>query len=727
MAACNSPKKLQRHVHNQILSPPSTSQLSFSRTNLLPSHRHLPVVIAECRLHSVLITSLDCRFCILNKLSITTLCSHLVNLEELKVVDCGLKELDQGITWPDRLKCIDFSRNQLIQCPQGISSLLYLQTLNLSGNLIRQLDPSLLRLPLLHSLYVLCNPIQNVPKHICRSGVFKLREYFDTNVLPLPQPSISLATTNPLPISDGLRNPPSVIDLGRCQDLRRLLLRQQGSFDSGYESSRRGRSTSGSSIETVDSDLTVPALCPLLQHFQLPEGYSHAVKTTLCQVFLPEDCVDDVKVEVVKDLSLHPDVRPNELLVTPVVQITPHGRTFTTEQPAIVVLPHCTKQGSGSGTRPHLVPVCSDSHLNQPTAWGKLDGDPSCEMFQDHIVFKTTHFSLFAVLAVLPYPSASKTISPDYGGLLIVPELPGFEVNLPPTLSDTLTVTATVYYDDAPYVIEDDGKTLASPCVGLEPHGAAFDAPVSISLPIPNYKEITAKFPNAKLELWYAPEEESEPSLCPKKWMPFVNISIEERSTGHVLVFTTDHFSWWETLWDIGRQALRKVGLLPAINDESRTRYISVRVQAFMSPPMKWGGRGDSDVQTFGLLVAVYKFGNPLSQLSNYPWSLLDTGTKRIFLQLGRLEVSIQGCFSAQEYEDPTSPLTRSSELIKFNGDDFCHRFEFALRVDPGCELREGLLMGKLYFKQWNGPTPRRQDYNLIIKVECWCVVYDRK
>lgn len=708
-----SSKKLQRFIHNQVLSPPAASQLSFSRTNLLPSHRCFSTVLIQCQLHSAFISSLDCHFCILNKSSISTLCKCLVNLEELKIVDCGLRELDHSTALPERLKCVDLSRNQLTQCPQGLTSLLYLTTLNLSGNLIQHLDPLLLRLPLLEKFHFIHNPVQNVPKHICREGVVIMREYFKTVILPKPPPE-SIPVNSSLSVTR--KSSSSVCDSRRCHDLRRYmyLLNQQSSFDSGYESSQRCRSSSVSSIDTCDSDgATESSSLPPFEQFQLPSGYATAAESNVCLVFLPEGCKDEVNIELVKDVSLYPKVDSNELLITPVVQISPHGRHFSTEQPAIVVLPHCTKLeggGNGSGSKQQLVPLYSDSCLGQPTAWGKLDGDCDCQMFRDHVLFKTTHFSLFAVISVLPYPTASISIGPDHGGLLVIPELPGFEVSLPPTLTEKVTVTATVYYDDAPYSKEDAEHAPASPCIGLEPHGAQFVTPVQVTLPIPNYAEIMRHFPNAELKLWHAQAVLSHP----QEWEQVDNssISVEERRGQYVLVFKTTHFSWWETLWDIGRRALQRVGLGSSV-DNSRTRYVSVRIQAFMSPPVRLG----RETHTFGLLVTVYKFGTPLSQLSNYPWSLLDTGSKRIYLRLGPLEVSIQGCFSALEYEDPTCPLSRSAELIEFNGDDFCQRFEFALQLKPGCELLEGVLMGKLRFKQWSGSTPHHHNYNLIVKV----------
>ena len=648
-------------------------------------------------------------------------------------MDCGLDEFDFCTPWPRHLRSADFSRNQLTECPQGLTSLVYLRTLNLSGNLIRELDPSLLKLPLLEKLHLLQNPLKNVPKHICRDGVSKMREYFHTEISPLPSQDLDATSIDSTQlVSRKLSNSSVSAHAERCQDLRRYLLRQQGSFDSGYESSNRCRSTSGSSID-CDSDNTVGDFVqwPSFDNCRLPKGYAPVAETNQCQVYLPEDCKDEVGVEIVKDLSLYPTAQPNELLITPVVHITPHGRKFSTEEPAIVILPHCTKPSSCSGyesTTQELMPVYSDSGLNQLPIWGKLDGDCACEIFHDCVLFKTTHFSLFAVISVLPYPTASISIGPDYGGLLTVPELPGFEVNLPPTLGKTITVTATVYYDDAPYNIESDERALASPCIALEPHGTQFDSPVQISLPIPNYAQVLSHFPDAKLELWHATAGMGMESLEPENWKPFLpqntNISITRRGDNHILIFTANHFSWWETLWDIGKRALQKIGLGASISS-SRTRYVSVRIQAFMSQPIRSRIGGVVDIQTFGLLVAVYKFGTPLSQLSNYPWSLLDTGSKRIYLQLGPLEVSIQGCFSALEYEDPSSPLTRVTELIEFNGDDFCQRFDFALQLEAGCEIQEGMLMGKLHFRQRSGSTSVNQNYNLMVKVRvhnCVCV-----
>ena len=631
-----------------------------------------------------------------------------------------MSEFDHSTQWPKCLRCVDFSRNQLTQCPQGLASLSYLTTLNLSGNLIRELDPSLLRLPLLEKLHLLHNPVQNVPKHICRDGISKMREYFKTEILPLPQQDIDTNFIHKAQsISRKISNSNMPVHVERCQDFRRYLLRQQGSFDSGYESSQRCRSTSGSSIDMSDSDtlaINSAQSWPSFANYQLPDGYAPAAETNLCQVYLPGGYKERVRVELVKDISLYPQVQSNELLITPVVHITPHGLKFSVEEPAIVILPHCTKPSSCNGhevTTQKLYLIHSNSGLNQPPFWGRLDGKCDCEIFQDCVVFKTTHFSLFAVVSVLPYPSASISIGPNYGGLLTVPELPGFEVNLPPTFGETITVTATVYYDDAPYNIEDNERALASPCIALEPHGTQFNTPAQISLPIPNYNEILNHFPNAKLELWHAPAGMGIESPEPENWKRFqdANISITQHGSTHVLIFTTTHFSWWESLWDIGKRALQKIGLGTNIGS-SRTRYVSIRIQAFMSPPIRAGG-----VQTFGLLIAVYKFGTPLSHLSNYPWSLLDTGSKRIYLQLGPLEVNIQGCFSALEYEDPNCPLSRVTELIEFNGDDFCQRFEFALQLKAGCEAQEGMLMGKLHFKQWRGTTPVHQNYNLIVKV----------
>ena len=118
------------------------------------------------------------------------------------------------------------------------------------------------------------------------------------------------------------------------------------------------------------------------------------------------------------------------------------------------------------------------------------------------------------------------------------------------------------------------------------------------------------------------------------------------------------------------------------------------------------------DDQTFGLLVAVYKFGEPLTTLSNYKWMLADTGSKHTFLKTGELLVSLEGCFEPRR--DVGETVLSRKAGIQFAGEDFCLRFEFALRLrdDVLFPLVDHQVIGKLYIRQWDRTTP--VELNLI-------------
>ena len=693
-----SPKKLVRSVWNQVAptgTPGPGASLQLRRLHLSPALPVLAGVLQQCEPHAAHIASLDLSYSILEEGTVTALCSKLKALETFIAVNCGLTALSPDIPWPRRLRVLDLSRNDLAAFPPGIDVLLYLEKLNLSGNCIASVEPAILRLPKLEKLYLLKNPIENVPKAICRGGIGQMREFFGVEVLPLPDPKASCNFSKPRrPSGSGQGN------------LYRLLLCKTESTESGYDSGARLFSTSSSSsLNTNDSDPD-PDPWPKFHPSRLPQGYADACSEgQLCHVYLPEGCTDQVNIEIVKDLSLHPPVRPNELLITPVVRITPHGLSFDGDTPAIVVLSHCTRP---SACRHGLVPLCSSTNLCQPPYWTRVvessnDGAAGCEMFQDCIVFATTHFSLFAVLSVVPYPTVMAELDPHVGGVLSIPDLPGFHVSIPPDSMDSRTlVQATVYYADRPcHNHEDSPLALASACFGLEPHGMEFRKPIKITIPIPDLDVIqTAFHDNAMLKLWHSPFITEDTF----HWEPIENspISID----GQTATFSVTHFSFFKLLWALCRDALLRLGYGASFvysQLSSRARYVSVRCQVFMSVPLP-------DL-TFGLLVIVYKFGEPLKELSNYKWAMADTGDKHVFLRTGDISLTLSGYFEPRGEFGETS-LSRCA-VVDFTGEDFCLRFEFALRLkELQLPLLDHQLIGKLCVSHNDGVTPI--ELNLI-------------
>ena len=695
-----SPKKLQRSIWNQVAEvPPSISpnphlnlpsSLSLRSINLAPS---LPAVLHQSKHHASHINSLDISYSIVEARTVSALCRAFGNLQSLSAVNCGLEELDSEMPWPKGLKRIDLSRNKLNKFPNGIACLMYLETLNISGNLIRTVDPAVLQLPSLQKLYLLNNPIQDIPRHVCRAGVSEMRRYLHVEPLPLPEEE-----------SEQLRSRRKSLS---SKNLRKFLREHTWteSTESGYDSPyQRVLSTSScSSLSDIHHDLDLQ--WPTFHSDTLPKGYTQVASGSLCQVYLPEECGESVHIEIVKDLSLHPQVHSNELLITPVVRITPHGMMFPMDKPAIVALSHCARPRSQG--QEEMVPLCSDTGLYEPPTWTRLESDHRCEVFHDCVTFSTTHFSLFAVVSVLPYPFAKAEINPDEGGILTVPELPGFELYIPPGSIDIpVTLQATVYYANHTESDIDGNLSLATACVGLEPHGMEFTTPVCVSIPVPDFASIKASFQDAQLQLWCSPYINEHTFHW--EHVSNTNISVQEgiELNGHVATFQVNHFSFFELLWTICRDTLQRLGYGASFvynQLPSRTRYVSVRCQVFMSHPL-------NDL-TFGILVAVYKFGDPLTELSNYKWKLADTGNKRMFLRTGELRVSLEGCFEPRGEVGETT-LSRRTD-IEFSGEDFCLRFEFALRLrDLPLPLADHQLIGKMHIHQWDGTT--LMELNLI-------------
>ena len=724
-------RRIQKSIYNQLqVSSPSAhlspdlnnKSLNLRGTNFILAPA-LSEVLAQSKPHASQISQLDISYSMANGSTINSLCRHFVNLKILHAKSCGLKMSDD-ISWPKYLTDLDLSRNKLEACPEGITRLMYLTYLNLSGNVIHNIPSALLQIPSLKQCLLLNNPLMNIPKEICREGVGRMRSYL--NVEPLPMPHTLEENRRPrIKRTSSI----SVSSLENCGDLRRYILSHQGSVESGYESNRR--TISSGSTSSMPTDIEFSETSDTESEFgsaefvpwrkfnpdEVPNGYTEQKSTQLFKVYIPDNCVSDIEICEVKDISLHPILKDNELLVTPVIRVTPHGLTFPSK-PAIIVLSHCAKNNHSIAM--NLIPMCSNTKQYQTTKWLPLN--PKCEIFEDRIMFSTHHFSLFAGIISYPYPSASCTVQPNMSADLSIPELPGFNLHIPSgsigNQGGAVDIKGTAYYCDRSYRVSNDNAP-ASACIGIEPHGMEFDCPVQVSIPIPHYAEIKARFPELVLTLWYSQRSASNPDV-PTDWNQVEDIDFKlEDDAGankhHIVAkFTTDHFSWYEFLWSICTAPLQKLGLGAAslYNQlSSRSKYISIRFQAFMSNP-----HGPS--LTFGLVVLVYKFGDPLVPPGNYPLLVADSGAKRLHLRIGDLHVRIEGLFSANE--SVGEKLESDGKIVNFIGEDFCERFEFVLNLksDVPLPLQEGQVLGKVRFIQWEETNPIYKSFNLIM-VSC--------
>ena len=65
------------------------------------------------------------------------------------------------------------------------------------------------------------------------------------------------------------------------------------------------------------------------------EGYICVVQNPLCLVYLPQENNEKLSIETVTDRSLYPRIASNEIIITPVVCITPDNLSLPLEKPAI--------------------------------------------------------------------------------------------------------------------------------------------------------------------------------------------------------------------------------------------------------------------------------------------------------------------------------------------------------------------------------------------------------
>ncbi len=678
-------KKLQRLVRNQTLpSLKNNPPLRLRHIDLTVTNTIYDIFI-QCGTQTSYITHLDISYSITGSSTLKILCTGLTQLHTLIAVECGLSHIAEDTPWPSCLQSIDLSRNRLKFLPSNLCELLELTELNCSGNAITELNPSLLGLPKLTKIHLLNNPIQNVPKNICREGIKGLRQFFKVT-------------------------PRSVPNLDKKHfDFRRYALHNQGSTDSGYESRQRSSSQcSTSSCGDIDSVGSVEEEWPLFGHSSLPAGYSEVVQlSNLCQVYLPDGCDFEITIDTVKDLSLYPKVSSNELLISPVVRISPHGVKFPQDKSAIIVLSHCTKPMDTA--QQQIIPLCSDTETNCYPNWTELSSSETPKMFKDRVMFTTTHFSLFAVLASIPYPSKSIVASPSEYNLLEIQEIEGLRIEFPPnSVASPTRVDATVYYADAPYAIENSELSPATVCLGVEPHGLLFNCPVKVSVPVPHFSEIKQLLPDASIQLYHAPHNSTDNGQL--KWELAQNQYHEIATVNGITIisFETTHFSLFDFVWDISRDTLQKFGLGASYiykHLTSRARSLSVKWQAFMTPPL-----GDL---SFGLALCVYKFGEPLKRLSNFPWLVGESDLKGVSLLVGELGISLQGHFIANQEVDES--LDRTTTVVDFTGEDFAVRFDFALKLSNqlSVPIEDGQFLGKLKFSQMNGDRQNLSSYNL--------------
>ena len=443
-----------------------------------------------------------------------------------------------------------------------------------------------------------------------------------------------------------------------------------------------------------------------LENLTLPEiaskdGYTCKARSSHCLVYLPRSVTQKIFIKTASDLGLHPKLQANEILLTSVLHIYPEGMTFRSDEPAIIELMKTVKLNNQNPDQ-KLVPLFSNS---DPLKWKEL-ASHDCEMLEDRVTFKTTHFSYFVVIARFQFPSAKITVEPEVSqpAELKIPELPGFKVEIPPTSVQSNTeITATVRYDDPElYDRHSTNHSLATTCISLEPHNAQFEERVSITIPVPNYYEIIKEYPDIILELWHAKVANNTRTSGDDtqiKWelIEDANVTICCDGDGNWLATAyVTHFSWFKYLWN------KSVNYCLNFLAQS----VHGRCQVFMSNETKHGS-----FITFGIAVLLYPFQDPYRTLQNHHYILYDSELPVEFLA-GKVECRIelddslllqyQSCHNQRCYK----------QCCMFSK-DFYARADFSMRLDAGTEsqLPAGVLAA-LFIEHGSDVEPHK--FNLI-------------
>ena len=439
-----------------------------------------------------------------------------------------------------------------------------------------------------------------------------------------------------------------------------------------------------------------------LPELDIKRDYKVVARNSVCLIYLPNDCAQQVCVMTISDLMLHPILKANEVLITPVVCVSP-DEMISSEKPAIIELLNTGEFANMDITQKikhTLVPIYSNA---SPVQWKKVELQ-DCIVYGDRVTFKTNHFSYFAVVAQHPISSVSAVVKPgpnheNKSVELTIPELPGFKVEIPPASVQCATnITATVCHSDPDSELHDcdcEFQSPASAFVILEPHNTQFLNKVPITVPIPGYAKITEEHPDIKLQLWYASHEDSEQIRIKWEHIEEADIDISCDSDGNYLATTyTSHFSIFRYLWNIVI--------------DWRLNYFAERIrgrcQVFMTREVKLGS-----CVTFGITVLLYPFRDPYDKLDQYEYILLDgcvpieylAGDKRCCIKL-----------------DSSLPLDSDScnpEQNKRLSKDYEMRVDFVIRLQAGdkLELPEGMVLGKLHIDEHV-----QQHEFLLIKVQ---------
>ena len=423
------------------------------------------------------------------------------------------------------------------------------------------------------------------------------------------------------------------------------------------------------------------------------EGYKCVARSAIGFVYLPNEVSQtNVDIRFVNDNTLYPKASANEVLLSPVVSVTSQKQVLTVDRPAVIELMKTADLHEVGEVK--IVPIFSNTNESVPPNWEDLN--EKCEVLDDRIRFKTPHLSYFTVIARFSPPTASVEVDPESDQVkLTVPELPGFNVTIPPkSVPSPIEAKATLYYDETDLCQDSPNQQLASAYVRLEPDGQQFSEQVSLDLPIPGYSEILDENPGAKPQLMYCRTGSSN------DWEIHEDMEIVEVEREYVAQFSTDQFYDYRLNWPKNTRGVAKAtGRI-----FKRVKSLRGRCQVFMSNETEM-----ESVLNFSIQVLVYPFQDPPHPIPcNYHYTLYDSSKLAVNFIPGDLHFSMKLKEHLYPEKDKSRRFEKHHRLLEDSAVQA--HFDVDLEKKSKSQLVEGAVIGHLSVKD----SLNEHEWNLI-------------
>ncbi len=354
-----------------------------------------------------------------------------------------------------------------------------------------------------------------------------------------------------------------------------------------------------------------------------------------------------------------------------------------------------------------ITTICRDKKVDSSMTWRPVDPSLShCTVDDKFVSICVQHSGIYAVKSSTEYPSTLTQVKPNEKSIVSVPELNNFQLEIADSAicpnEENVAVKSTVHFCDKSYNAS-EVCAAASSCIKFEPHGQTFTRPIQVVVPIPDYDEIIAEYPDIKLNVWCS-ESYSKQDLhdIPQNWQVLngSDVTIEDGTgpDGHsckIAKFEIEHFSFYQCVFDKVKKAFknRKFGAEYLYSQVFRKRKsLIVKMKAVMSEP-KDG--------IFAMIVYLYRFGDPLtpSEKKHYPYSFAGSD-KKIELSEGKFKLILKG--NRFLNENLLVEEEREGVLKLFEGESICHKSEYVLELKSPCSLplRRSQVLGSVKLKQ---------------------------